>query len=77
MRTTFEPGHGIEIWDERRETDHVLPGLPVLRLDRQRRTRLEAEREGAMLERGERHPWQMAPGEKLSWEGDPRSRPAD
>jgi hypothetical protein len=40
-------------------------------------TRFEAEEEVRMHERGERHPWQMAPGQKPGWEGDPRSRPAD
>jgi hypothetical protein len=39
-------------------------------------TRLEAEREGAMHERGEVQPWIAQPGQPR-WEGDPRSRPAD
>jgi hypothetical protein len=32
-------------------------------------TRLEAEREGEMHERGERQPWQMAPHQRPGWEG--------
>jgi hypothetical protein len=30
-------------------------------------TMAEAEREGAMHESGERHPWQVAPGEVKTW----------
>jgi hypothetical protein len=40
-------------------------------------TRVEAEREGGMHERGERQPWIMAPGQTPGWEGEPRTRPAD
>jgi hypothetical protein len=34
----------------------------------------EAEGEGAMHERGERRPWQMAPGQEPGWEAS-RDRP--
>lgn len=38
-------------------------------------TGLEAEREGAMHERGERHPWQMAPLQRgPCWPGDSAER---
>jgi hypothetical protein len=41
-------------------------------------THTEAVEEGEMHERGERHPWQMAPGTALPWSpGDPTMRPSD
>jgi hypothetical protein len=39
-------------------------------------SRVEAEAEGRMHERGERQPWQIVPGQAAGWEGDQRSRPA-
>lgn len=39
-------------------------------------TRLDAEREGAMHERGERQPWQMAPHQRPGWESAPDGRPS-
>jgi hypothetical protein len=38
-------------------------------------TMAEAEYEGGMHERGERQPWIMAPGQRVGWEGEPRSQP--
>jgi hypothetical protein len=39
-------------------------------------TRAAAEHEIKMHERGERHPWHLAPGQVPGWEGEPRNRPS-
>jgi hypothetical protein len=37
--------------------------------------RLEADREAALHERGDRQAWQIVPGQRPGWDGDRRSRP--
>jgi hypothetical protein len=70
------PAHIIEYWPMRGEKITVwAPACLSCGWHGGDGTRAEAEAEAAMHERGERQPWQLAPGQRPGWEGDPRSRP--
>ncbi len=58
----------IEIWTMVGEQQTLYtPACPSCGWIGSDGTMAEAEHEGSMHERGERHPWQLAPGEARTW----------
>jgi hypothetical protein len=56
--------HVVEIWERRGEKEtQWTPACLLCDWIGSDGTHAEAEQEGQMHERGERHPWQFAPGE--------------
>ena len=62
------PEHLIEIWEAEGERDTLCTAFClVCGWMGGDATRGDAEAEAEMHERGERHPWQLAPGEAKPW----------
>jgi hypothetical protein len=70
--------HLVEIWKMKgpRGAIHTPACLSCGWVGEETNRRVMAVREGEMHERGERWPWQVAPGETRSFDGDPRSQRA-
>jgi hypothetical protein len=73
---TFVASHVIELWEMVGETRTLFtPACLNCGWVGSDGTRGEAEEEGLMHERGERHPWQLRPGSATPWRpGDPTTR---
>jgi hypothetical protein len=64
----FVLGHVIEFWDMKGDRRiQWTPFCLTCNWTGSDGTRAEAEHEAGMHERGERHPWQLAPGTARAW----------
>jgi hypothetical protein len=73
----FVSAHAVEIWTMVGETQTLYtPSCLSCGWIGSDGTRPEAEEEGRMHERGERHPWQIAPGPVVPWRPGGPAAPA-
>jgi hypothetical protein len=64
----FVPSHVVEFWEMVGESRTAYtPACLNCGWIGSDGSRVEAEAEGVMHERGERHPWQLGPGEIRPW----------
>jgi hypothetical protein len=67
-RTSVRMAHSIELWETKGEkTTMVTTVCLACGWHEGDGTRAKAETEAGMHDRGERYPWQLAPGEAKPW----------